>query len=110
MKKAFPLLLLSLFLFNVFPGQAQGQGQLPPIATGEILTSAFQIPIQTLNAVHGLLQATRGRLTALQERYALQQQMHPNHKLNPTFSLPERRKFQYNSKALYQDRSAKNRQ
>ncbi|KAF6205427.1 hypothetical protein GE061_019599 [Apolygus lucorum] len=36
--------------------------QIPQIANGELITSIFQVPIQTLGAVRDLLQTTRGRL------------------------------------------------
>ncbi|XP_073988927.1 uncharacterized protein isoform X3 [Rhodnius prolixus] len=33
--------------------------QAPPVANGEFLTQAFQVPIRTLNRVHKILQTTR---------------------------------------------------
>ncbi|XP_073988924.1 uncharacterized protein isoform X1 [Rhodnius prolixus] len=78
--------------------------QAPPVANGEFLTQAFQVPVQTLTAVLNLLQATRGRIQAFHQAYQTAQQQHPNHHLNPHFTFKQKDKtnYSFNSKALVQ--------
>ncbi|XP_014241108.1 uncharacterized protein LOC106661886 [Cimex lectularius] len=78
----------------------------PPIATGEVINSIFQIPIQTLNAVRDLFQATRTRVQAIAQATQTAYQQHPNHRPNPHFSYD---KGFYNSKALVQPNENKKR-